>query len=105
MVEYRGQQRGTLQRVSYALVNDVLKRSYTTALDTVQGTKPQVQDLFSGVKTVQLRYLDGNQTWQNQWPTPSVSTTDNLWTRPLAVEITIEFKDWGTVRRLIEVAG
>jgi len=100
-----GQQRGTLQRVSYALVNDVLKRSYTTALDTVQGTKPQVQDLFSGVKTVQLRYLDGNQTWQNQWPTPNVSTTDNLWTRPVAVEITIEFKDWGTVRRLIEVAG
>ena len=25
--------------------------------------------------------------------------------RPVAVEITIEFKDWGTVRRLIEVAG
>ena len=35
-----GQQRSTLQRVSYALVDDVLKRSYTTALDTVQGTQP-----------------------------------------------------------------
>jgi general secretion pathway protein J len=102
-----GQQRGTLQRVSYALVNDVLKRSYTTSLDTVQGTKPQVQDLFSGVKTVQLRYLDGNQAWQSQWPPVSVSSagTDSLWTRPVAVEVTIEFKDWGTVRRLIEVAG
>jgi general secretion pathway protein J len=101
-----GQQRGTLQRVSYALVNDVLKRSYTTALDIVQGTKPQVQDLFSGVKTVQLRYLDANQAWQSQWPPPTtVSSTENLWTRPVAVEITIEFKDWGTVSRLIEVAG
>jgi general secretion pathway protein J len=100
-----GQQRGTLQRVSYALVNDVLKRSYTTALDTVQGTKPQVQDLFGGVKTVQLRYLDGNQAWQSQWPPANFTSTDNLWTRPVAVEITIEFKDWGTVRRLIEVAG
>jgi len=102
-----GQQRGTLQRVSYALVNDVLKRSYTTSLDTVQGTKPQIQDLFGGVKTVQFRYLDGNQAWQNQWPPAnlSISSTDNLWTRPVAVEVTIEFKDWGTVRRLIEVAG
>jgi general secretion pathway protein J len=100
-----GQQRGTLQRVSYALVNDVLKRSYTTSLDTVQGTKPQIQDLFSGVKTVQLRYLDGNQSWQSQWPPAGFSATDNLWTRPVAVEVTIEFKDWGTVRRLIEVAG
>jgi general secretion pathway protein J len=100
-----GQQRGTLQRVSYALVNDVLKRSYTTALDIVQGTKPQVQDLFGAVKTVQLRYLDGNQVWQNQWPPANLPGTEGLWMRPLAVEITIEFKDWGRVRRLIEVAG
>jgi general secretion pathway protein J len=101
-----GQQRGTLQRVSYALVNGVLKRSYTTSLDIMQGTQPQVQDLLTGIKTVQLRYLDGNQAWQNQWPPLSSSfSTDSLWTRPVAVEITIEFKDWGTVRRLIEVAG
>jgi hypothetical protein len=57
------------------------------------------------VKTVQLRYLDVNQNWQNQWPAASFSSADSLWTRPSAVEITIEFKDWGTVRRLIEVAG
>jgi len=100
-----GQQRSTLQRVSYALVNDVLKRSYTTALDTIQGTKPVVGDLFGGVKTIQFRYLDGNQAWQNQWPPAMMPPPDALWSRPLAVEITIEFKDWGRIRRLIEVAG
>ena len=100
-----GQQRGTLQRVSYALVDDVLKRSYTTALDTVQGTQPVIQDLFGGVKTVQFRYLDGNQTWQNQWPPAALQLSESLWTRPVAVEITIEFKDWGRIRRVIEVAG
>jgi type II secretion system protein J len=71
----------------------------------MQGAQPQVQDLFSKVKTVQLRYLDGNQNWQNLWPPATLNQPDNLWTRPVAVEITIEFKDWGTVRRLIEVAG
>lgn len=100
-----GQQRSTLQRVSYSLVKDVLRRSYTTSLDTVLATKPQVQDLFGGVKTVQLRYLDGNQTWQNQWPPANLPQPENLWTRPVAVELTIEFKDWGRVQRLIEVAG
>lgn len=100
-----GQQRSTLQRVSYALVGDVLKRSYTTALDTVQGTQPQVQDLFGNVKTVQLRYLDGNQTWQNVWPPSYMPPDEGLVSRPMAVEITIEFSDWGRVRRLIEVAG
>ncbi len=100
-----GQQRSTLQRVSYSLVNSTLKRSYTTNLDTVLATKPQVQDLIGGVKTVQLRYLDNNQTWQTQWPPATLPQPENLWTRPLAVEITIEFKDWGRVQRLIEVAG
>ncbi|MGO8855416.1 MAG: type II secretion system minor pseudopilin GspJ [Steroidobacteraceae bacterium] len=100
-----GQQRSTLQRVSYALIDDVLKRSYTTALDTVQGTKPIVQDLFSGVKTIQFRYLDANQTWQNTWPPAGSSLPENLSIRPAAVEVTIEFKDWGQIRRVIEVAG
>jgi general secretion pathway protein J len=100
-----GQQRSTLQRVSYGLVGDVLKRSYQTHVDTVQGNQPVVQDLFTGVKAIQLRYLDVNQTWQSQWPPPTMGQPDNLWTRPLAVELIIEFKDWGRIRRLIEVAG
>jgi general secretion pathway protein J len=100
-----GQQRSTLQRVSYTLIDDVLKRSYQTNLDTVQGNKPVVQDLFTGVKAIQLRYLDGNQTWQSQWPPPTLAQPASLWTRPVAVELIIEFKDWGRVRRLIEVAG
>jgi type II secretion system protein J len=100
-----GQQRGTLQRVSYSLVNDVLKRSYQVNLDTVQGNQPVVQDLLTGVKAIQLRYLDNNQTWQSVWPPPTVPLPEGLTTRPAAVEIIIEFKDWGRVRRLIEVAG
>ncbi len=100
-----GQQRGTQQRVSYALAKDVLTRSYTTALDIVQNTQPVTQNLLTQVKAVQLRYLDSNQNWQTQWPPPLLPLPDSLWTRPVAVEITIEFKDWGIVRRLIEVAG
>jgi general secretion pathway protein J len=104
-----GQQRSTLQRVSYALVGDVLKRSYQTNLDAVQGNKPVVQDLLTGVKGVQLRYLDGNQAWQNQWPEGTTiqgganGAPDQ--TRPVAVEIIVQFKDWGPIRRLIEVSG
>ncbi len=103
-----GQQRSTLQRVSYALVGDVLKRSYQINLDTVQGNKPMVQDLLTGVKGVQLRYLDSNQAWQNQWPESTTIQNGSVvdWqSRPVAVEIIIQFKDWGAIRRLVEVAG
>ena len=103
-----GQQRSTLQRVSYALVGDVLKRSYQVNLDTVQGNKPIVQDLLTGVKGVQLRYLDSNQSWQNQWPESTTiqnGSTVDWQSRPIAVEIIIQFKDWGAIRRLVEVSG
>ena len=63
-----------------------------------------MQDLLTGVKGVQLRYLDSNQTWQNVWPASS-STPDPFQSRPVAVEVIVQFKDWGPVRRLIEVAG
>jgi general secretion pathway protein J len=105
-----GQQRSTLQRVSYALVGEVLKRSYQTNLDTVQGNKPVVQDLLTGVKGVQLRYLDSNQAWQNQWPETTTiqggpNAAADLQSRPVAVEIIVQFKDWGPIRRVIEVSG
>ena len=100
-----GQQRSTLQRVSYSLNKDVVTRSYQSALDTAQGNQPVVQQLLTGVKTVQLRYLDSNQTWQNSWPPATLALPASGYTRPVAVEITIDFKDWGRIRRLIEVAG
>ena len=103
-----GHQRSTLQRVSYALVGDVLKRSYQVNLDTVQGNKPIVQDLLTGVKGVQLRYLDSNQAWQNQWPESTTiqnGSTADWQSRPIAVEIIVQFKDWGAIRRLVEVSG
>jgi general secretion pathway protein J len=101
-----GQQRGTLQRVSYSLVNDVLKRSYQVNLDTVQGNQPVVQDLFTGIKAIQLRYLDNNQTWQSQWPPATQLQSPTIGQlRPAAVEVIIEFKDWGKIRRIIEVPG
>ncbi len=52
-----------------------------------------------------MRYLDGNQAWQSQWPPPGLPQGESLTSRPVAVELIIEFKDWGRIRRLIEVAG
>lgn len=101
-----GLQRSTLQRVSYQLVDDVFKRSYVIVLDPTLSNEPVAQDVFTGVKSVQLRYLDTNQNWSDVWPTGSSGTPDGaLVSRPVAVEIIIEFKDWGRVRRLVEVAG
>jgi general secretion pathway protein J len=101
-----GMQRSTLQRVSYQLDAQVFKRSYQIALDTVSSNQPVVQDLLTGVKNIQFRFLDGNLNWSDQWPAAATGQSQgSLWIRPLAVEIVVDFNDWGRVRRLIEVAG
>jgi general secretion pathway protein J len=100
-----GVQRGTLQRISYQLDKETLKRLYQPVLDPTLSNKPIEQELLTKVKSVKLRYLDKNRVWTDSWPAPGTAQQDGLYVRPVAVELTVDFKDWGKVRRLIEVAG
>jgi general secretion pathway protein J len=100
-----GMQRSTLQRVAYQLVGDTFQRSYQTVLDPTSASQPVVQDLLTGVTSIQLNFLDSGQAWNTLWPPATLQLPDSEWTRPVAVEILIEFKDWGKIRRVVEVAG
>ncbi|MFI4889631.1 MAG: type II secretion system minor pseudopilin GspJ [Steroidobacterales bacterium] len=100
-----GLQRTTLQRVSYQLNKGVVQRSYFTVLDATANSQPVIQDLLTDVNSIQVNYLDPNHNWVQQWPPPALPPNEALATRPVAVEIIIDFKDWGKVRRLVEVAG
>jgi general secretion pathway protein J len=100
-----GVQRSTLQRVSYLLVGNILQRRYQTVLDATSNSQPVIQNLLSNVNSIQINFLDPNHNWVPQWPSPAVPPNEGLSARPLAVEILIDFKDWGKVRRLVEVAG
>ena len=61
--------------------------------------------LLDRVKRMQLRFMDSNRTWHEQWPPLGYSAPDAPRLRPIAVEVTIELEDWGEIKRLIEVAG
>jgi len=101
-----GVQRPQLQRVAYFFDNGTLRREYWTVLDPTQASVPVKRDLLTHLKSVSLRFMDINKTWQPQWPavTRAVGATDPRG-RPAAVEITIETEDWGKVVRIIEIAG
>ncbi len=113
-----GLQRGTLERVSYRLDKDVLKRAHQTVLDAKLNNQPVEQDLLTGVKSVQIRYLDSGNQWGEQWPSPTAGVpavtppatgaapVNALASqRPVAIELNLELNDWGKIRRLVEVAG
>jgi general secretion pathway protein J len=100
-----GVPRSTLQRVSYRLDNNRLLREYWLALDHTMTGEPESAVLLDRVKRMQLRYMDGNRTWHDEWPPLGYSAPDMTRVRPIAVEITVELEDWGELKRVVEVSG
>lgn len=100
-----GMPRSTLQRVSYRLENNRLLREYWLVLDRTMTSEPESAVLLDRVDRMQLRYLDSNRRWHEQWPPLGYSAPDASRVRPIAVEITVELEDWGELKRLIEVPG
>lgn len=103
-----GLQRSELQRVSYYVQAGELIRMYLPVLDATPTNVPVKRELLSGVKSLSFRYMDGNHTWQQSWPPGILGAADQSATlriRPVAVEITVQLKDYDILVRVIEVAG
>jgi general secretion pathway protein J len=100
-----GISRSTLQRVTYRLEDNKLRRAYWNALDRTLTAEPTSAVLLDKVRTVSFRFMDLNQTWHEQWPPLGYSGGDAATVRPIAVEITLELEDWGKLVRLVEVSG
>ena len=100
-----GIQRSTLQRVAYRLSNGKLIRSHWTVLDRTLASKPIEVELIDKVKAVELRFMNRNRAWQEQWPGTGTQNVGDVEARPLAIEIMVELEDWGRITRVVEVAG
>jgi general secretion pathway protein J len=100
-----GIQRPTLQRVAYRLENGKLIRSHWTVMDRTLASKPVDNELIDNIKSVELRFMNRERAWQEQWPGSGAQNSGNLDERPIAVEISIELEDWGRIQRIVEVPG
>ncbi len=100
-----GVPRPTLQRVAYRFEDGKIRRDYWLALDRTLQSPPVSVVLLDEVKSVTLRFLNADRTWQEQWPPDGSSGPGVAFVRPIAVEITLELEDLGKIVRLVEVAG
>lgn len=98
-----GRQRANLQRLSYRLEGQQLLRLYWVTLDRGVLSKPRETVLLDGVQEMTVRFLDGAEAWQTQWP-PSGDSGKALDILPEAVEISITLDDWGTITRLFPLS-
>ncbi len=102
-----GVARGELQRVAYVLREQRLLRQHWAVLDPAPGNEPQQRLLLEEVEALSLRYMDAGHEWRDTWPPPGAGAADlrRQRMRPVAVEITLELRDWGRLVRVVEVAG
>jgi len=100
-----GLQRSTMQRVTYRLESGKLYRDQWAVLDRTLSTEPQTVQLLDKVTSAKLRYMDPGRIWRDTWPDSGGAGPQAQRSRPIAVEVTLELEDWGSIVRLIEVAG
>ena len=105
-----GIQRPAEERVRYRFVDGSLVRDHWLAVDAALNSEPLERVLLTRVKSVQIRFLDPmSRNWRKDWPVQTATgpvgplNFDDLYlTRPLAVEFTVEFEDWGRIQRVFE---
>jgi general secretion pathway protein J len=97
--------RGNVLRVAYNFEDDKLVRYHWPVMDRTSATPPVRTELLDGVSNVEVRYLDGSNMWQLDWPPVGMGGPQRLIERPRAVEFAIELKDFGRVSRLVETTG
>ncbi len=103
-----GLPRPELERVAYVFKHGTLIREHWNVLDPTLADHPLKRDLLKHLRSVRLRYLDFNRRWVTQWPPPMAGAEASLdgyyRMRPLAVEVTLDTRQWGKIVRIFEVA-
>jgi general secretion pathway protein J len=97
------QPRASLQRVRWQRSGEQWQRLYWTVLDQAQDSQPQVQQALDGVTALQLRYQDAKGVWHDNWPPESGPGEDNLAVLPQALELLLEHRRYGQLRRLLRL--
>jgi general secretion pathway protein J len=106
-----GIQRPAEQRVRYRFIDGSLIREHWLAVDAALAAEPRQRILLTRLKSVEMRFLDpASRNWRTEWPIATANgpvgpanVDEFLLTRPLAIEVTIVFEDWGRVQRIFEV--
>jgi general secretion pathway protein J len=96
-----GQPRSNLQRVEYRLDDDNLQRRYWPQLDQAYTEMTVEQNLLSNVEDFSIRLLTAGEETYDTWPV-DVLTSEPL--KPVAIELILNLKGFGEIRRIYELS-
>jgi general secretion pathway protein J len=104
-----GLERTELERVAYVLDQGTLVREHWNVLDATLSSTPVKRNLLKHLRSVSFRYMQpATRSWVDIWPGAGVSSqgvSDSFYRqRPMAVEVTLDTREWGKITRIFEIA-
>jgi len=103
-----GLPRPELERVAYVFDNGTLVREHWNVLDATLSSTPVKRNLLKHLRSVSFRYMSTQRAWVDTWPPAPLGVggaADSYYRlRPLAVEVTLDTKQWGKIVRIFETA-
>lgn len=103
--------RASLVRVRYRWEEEQWIRATWSVLDRSQDSQPYEEVMLTGVEQLQWRFLGEDGEWYDEWviPVAPVSGLSDEEKRqlvyPVAMELVLDWKGWGRVRRLFLFPG
>lgn len=103
--------RSQLQRVAYELgsiANDSdeagthLLRHYWTVLDRAQDSEPRTQVLLKDIDDLQIRFMDQQGQWQNEWPA-KLAAGESSKGLPVALLVELHSPKIGNIQRMFQL--
>ncbi|MGH8273742.1 MAG: type II secretion system minor pseudopilin GspJ [Gammaproteobacteria bacterium] len=95
--------RSDLERIAYLLDGTTLKREVFPVLDRSATLAPAARTLLAGVSSITLAFMDESRQSHAHWPPLNAEPGAYVRREPIAVQITLDTKRWGKIRRLIPV--
>jgi general secretion pathway protein J len=95
----RSEPRSNIERVTYDVTGETLRRGRYAVLDRAAGSVPQWSDQLEKIESLRFRYLGGQGEWSERWP-PQDAPAGSA-ELPGAVEFRITLAEWGELRRVI----
>jgi general secretion pathway protein J len=103
-----GLQRSELERVAYVLDNGTLVREHWNVLDATLSSAPVKRNLLKHLRGVSFRYMSPQRSWLDIWPPAPLNIGSpqdfEYRMRPLAVQVTLDTRQWGKITRIFEIA-
>lgn len=91
-----GVKRSTLQRFGWQLGGSDLQRIRWPVTDRVADSQSLTETILPGVESLEFSYRDVSGSWQRRWP-----PDEALARLPTAIEVTIDTRRFGRVRRVV----